>query len=503
MKIKSIYLENIKNLDKIRIPFGSKLNILTGVNGTGKSTVLNCLIKCINRGSIDKNISKTDNNKIIINIDRDEAGEECLFENNKMVSSVVSHDETPILAFNPKRNFSMEEFQTIIQRTLTNKDWAKYSKDIASHFDNGGYDTILSIPEILSLKAKKLPEDTTPRNYIDQIASEFNDLVFLIFPNLKISNVEYIDTSSYKFIFENNGKVVDPNDLSTGEKEVLTLLVNIDYYKEDFQILIIDEPEAHLNWDLENKLFQTLLNFSKKQDRQIILTTHSRVLLEYLEHSDVNLINLSFDKETNLVTINNQNLAQELEEIIGKVTILDKYEKIIVCEDELHKKVLEKFNEDKVFTGKIKIVPLRDKGSVISFIKGIDRFPADEFKEKFIGYCDLDVDEPLAHARIITLSKYNIENFFIQSQYLYALDQGKSKNFTTQSDTESFILQKIKDKCSIELASYDQAEIDSKKIKKILPDVYEYLGYDRLDDFLKEYYISTKETNLFDEFIIK
>ena len=503
MKIKDIYLENVKNLDKVQIDFSPKLNILTGANGTGKSTILNCLIQCINRGSIERAVTKTDQNKIVIHVDRGEPGTECLFINNSKNSSVVPNDETPILAFNPKRNVKREEFENILQRTLTQKDFAKYNKDIASHFDNGVYNEVFSIPEILSLKMRGLPKDATPQQYIDEIMKDFNGLASQIFPTLKIADIEYTDISSYKFLFENHGKPIDLNDLSTGEKEVLTLLVNIDYYKDDFKILIIDEPEVHLNWNLENKLFQILLKFAQNEDKQIILTTHSRVLLEYLEHQDVHLINLNLNEATNEVIVSNQNLSQELEEIIGKVTIFDKYEKIIVCEDELHKKVLEKVNEDKVATGKMKIVPLGDKGAVTNFIMGIDRFPAEEFKEKFIGYRDLDGDTPSTHARIKDLSKYSVENFFIQSATLFSLDQGKARKFSSQQDLEAFLLQKILDKTGEQLTTYDQTVIDGKKIKKILSDTYEYLGYDDLDVFINDYFVLSRGNRLFDEFKVQ
>jgi|GEM_PF-3998675 len=501
MNIKDIYLENVKNIEKLKIGFEPKLNILTGVNGTGKSTILNCLIYCLNRSSITKDITKTDQNKIIINVNRTEPGSECVFVNNSRTSTVIPADDTPILAFNPKRNVKREEFGSILQRTLTQKDYAKYGKEIASHFDNGVYNEMLSIQEILSLKMKGLPKNETPENYINKIIREFNGLASQIFPSLKIASVEYTDISSYKFIFENHNKPIDLNDLSTGEKEILSLLVNIDFYKNDFKILIIDEPEVHLNWSLENKLFKILLDFANTEHKQIILTTHSRVLIEYLEHPDVNLINLNLDESNNLVTIGNQNFDQELDEIIGKVTIFDRYQKIIACEDELQKKAIEKVNENNVTTGKIKIFKLNDRGAVVKFITGVDRFPAADFKDKFIGYIDLDND-PLAHERIKCLSKYAIENYFLQSSFLFSLDQGKYKKFTAKSDLESFLLQKIKEKTGEVISSFDQAIIDGKKIKKILNETFEYLGYSNINEFLNDYYLISKESGLFNEFVI-
>lgn len=105
--------------------------------------------------------------------------------------------------------------------------------------------------------------------------------------NLFISIVnDYFSNKKISFNLNNgfslshaNGEPITFDCLSSGEKQLLLLLINTIASSEDATIFIIDEPEISLNIKWQRKLIQTLLTFSKDKNIQFILATHSIELL--------------------------------------------------------------------------------------------------------------------------------------------------------------------------------------------------------------------------------
>ncbi len=52
--------------------------------------------------------------------------------------------------------------------------------------------------------------------------------------------------------------------LSMGEQEVLSLILSVNTSRENVDVYLIDEPEVHLNWHLEERLFAFLDDFCTK-----------------------------------------------------------------------------------------------------------------------------------------------------------------------------------------------------------------------------------------------
>jgi predicted ATPase len=93
---------------------------------------------------------------------------------------------------------------------------------------------------------------------------------------------------------QKNKDPIDFNWLSSGEKQLLLLLINVITSSDEATIFIIDEPEISLNIKWQRKLIETLLTFSRDNNVQFILATHSLELLSSnrsnvskLENSDV------------------------------------------------------------------------------------------------------------------------------------------------------------------------------------------------------------------------
>ena len=88
----------------------------------------------------------------------------------------------------------------------------------------------------------------------------------------------------------NDGEPLDFNWLSSGEKQLLLLLINTITSADDATIFIIDEPEISLNIKWQRKLIKTLLDFSSEKNIQFILATHSFELLSAYKNSITKLV---------------------------------------------------------------------------------------------------------------------------------------------------------------------------------------------------------------------
>lgn len=88
----------------------------------------------------------------------------------------------------------------------------------------------------------------------------------------------------------NDEEPLDFNWLSSGEKQLLLLLINTITSADDATIFIIDEPEISLNIKWQRKLIKTLLDFSSEKNIQFILATHSFELLSAYKNSITKLV---------------------------------------------------------------------------------------------------------------------------------------------------------------------------------------------------------------------
>lgn len=87
--------------------------------------------------------------------------------------------------------------------------------------------------------------------------------------------VEYDENN--EIVFRQNGNILTPYQLSSGEKQVLLILLSTLIQDNKPYILILDEPEISLHIDWQEELIQVIRNLN--ENVQIILATHSPALV--------------------------------------------------------------------------------------------------------------------------------------------------------------------------------------------------------------------------------
>ncbi|MBP0020874.1 MAG: ATP-binding protein [Cyanobacteria bacterium SBLK] len=85
---------------------------------------------------------------------------------------------------------------------------------------------------------------------------------------------------------------LDPEMLSSGEKQLLLLFCNTFAARERATIFIIDEPEISLNIKWQRQLIQSLLKCTEGSQIQFLLATHSIELLSQYDNDVVDLENI-------------------------------------------------------------------------------------------------------------------------------------------------------------------------------------------------------------------
>lgn len=399
------------------VEFKNGLNIISGVNGTGKTELLKLL--------------KSNQSLLAENPD------------NKRTAADVN-----VFAISPKRNTEKKTIDTILDEYKTqSKSPKKFLETIRSlTIKDSGFENYSSFAEIFVIKYRALADDgkTSYEVAIKKTEENFNRILDRVFPGYKIIAKWLYENSTGigKLSLQVQKKKLSPiniESLSTGEREVFALLFNIFTSRDDEDIYLIDEPEIHLNWNLEKGLFSFLKWFCEKYEKQVIVTTHSRIIFQtdFIERVQF------FIWENNRIKVRNRIPEEERIKIAGEATeflrVVQLPKKTFFVEDKTHQLVLKILSE-KTETD-IDINVCGNKSTVISLFK-LTQKGSGEWKNSYFLVDGDNEGIAILNDRFIVLSKYCIENYFFNIQILSEV------LLKTEEEIKSAILDSIKEKAT-------------------------------------------------------
>ena len=252
------YAEYIKQIEIDSLWSGKKhivwnldrqVNILSGVNGVGKSTILNKVIKGLT------------------------AGGEFPSHMLKGVHITVEPDEAKWIRYDVIRSFD---------RPLLNMDTiSKMNVSLATELDfqlfqlqrkyldyqvNIGNRIIAVLQSGESDAAQKAQELSAPKK-------RFQDLIDDLFSE---TGKKIVRTEN-EIRFSQIGETLVPYQLSSGEKQMLAILLTVLVEDNQPYVLFMDEPEVSLHVEWQERLIELILSLNPNV--QIILTTHSPALV--------------------------------------------------------------------------------------------------------------------------------------------------------------------------------------------------------------------------------
>jgi predicted ATP-dependent endonuclease of OLD family len=396
-----------------RIEFRPGLNIISGENGTGKTKLLGLLQPPRGPG----HPAPTSQHQVEV--------EDGAFGSLK------------VQAISPKRNAERKNFLSALQEMHRNdKTLDKYLSQIQQHImADDTFTTYPSISEHFYYEYEALCRDGGNQiEKMQEAAKKLNAIIQSILESLELC-AEW-ENGHPKLSIRKSGNEFPINALSCGEKEILALILNLYLSREKFDVFLIDEPEIHLNWHLEEELFKYLKSFCSKYQKQVILATHSRVVFkpDFLGH--VQFLYWNDGKITCSKDISEEmrrRIAGDAIEIIklgnfGKPTFF--------VEDKIHELVIRSIAEKENVDISISAV------GNSSIVKSLFRLSKDEDTWSscyFVIDGDNQGNPYPTESNFVHLDKYCMENYLLDFQVCASISH------KTTHDICSAILKAIKD----------------------------------------------------------
>ena len=302
MKIEKVHIKNIKGIKDLELSFKKNNEILdvivlAGVNGSGKTTILEAIKdffdnKNINFGDIEKSnvnlkIFFEDFEKKQIeeaeksSIDNYEHKLQDFFSalksyeyNRKNKGEYYDYliakkfDTPPKIIYVPAEN-KFEEIQTY--STTLSKEY-EFINIINSN-------VIRDIPSYIATRRNYLAtieEDLTMKEITNKVVNEINSIFDILELDVKLKGFSKDEKTMP--VFENSaGEEFDINDLSSGEKQLFLRTLSIKMLEPKNSIILIDEPELSLHPKWQQRIIEVYKKIG--ENNQIIIATHSPHIL--------------------------------------------------------------------------------------------------------------------------------------------------------------------------------------------------------------------------------
>lgn len=226
-----------------------RVNILSGINGVGKSTILNKVMKSLGpSGDIINHRLKG----VRLKVNPEEA-------TNLRVDVIRSFDR-PLL--------NAEMLNSMGANLVTELDWQlfKLQRKFLDYQVNIGNRIIQTLQSGESDAAAQAQLISAPKK-------KFQDLIDDLFSD---TGKQILRTEN-EIVFTQIGEKLLPYQLSSGEKQMLAILLTVLVEDNQPYLLLMDEPEVSLHIEWQKRLIDLILDLNPNV--QIILTTHSPAVI--------------------------------------------------------------------------------------------------------------------------------------------------------------------------------------------------------------------------------
>ena len=233
------------------------VNILSGINGVGKSTIINHSARMLD--AIEKGELAPDDAPYGVNIQLMPT------DATYIKFDVIRSFDRPLLHSDLLEKLSDSRVQTEL-------DWQIYrlQKRFLDYQVNIGN-------RIIELLTTGTPEDQQKAAEVSAPKKQFQDMIDGLFADTgkkidrKSNEIQFIQTQNQ------NTQIITPYQLSSGEKQILAILLTVLVENREPYALLMDEPEISLHIDWQQRLIDLIRQLNPHA--QIILSTHSPALI--------------------------------------------------------------------------------------------------------------------------------------------------------------------------------------------------------------------------------
>ena len=309
MKIEKVHIKNIKGIKDLELSFKKDnkildLIVLAGVNGSGKTTILEAIKDFFNNKYL--NFNKPEKSNVNLDIFFEDFEKKNIkeiekssgnyrhklweFFNGLMLYSFDKNDKNasyeiqiaryfknpPKIIYVPANN-SFEEVET---ETTTLSIEYQFINTINSN-------VIGDIPSYIATRRNYLAtieEDLTMKEITNKVVNEINSIFDILELDVKLKGFSKDEKTMP--IFENSaGEEFDINDLSSGEKQLFLRTLSIKMLEPKNSIILIDEPELSLHPKWQQRIIEVYKKIG--ENNQIIVATHSPHILGSVSNENI------------------------------------------------------------------------------------------------------------------------------------------------------------------------------------------------------------------------
>lgn len=286
--LKSMTVKNFRNMQDVNFELGKRITVVSGKNGTAKSTILGLVAQIFN---FEKDVIK---NKSLDFKALDDKAFKSQFSEHFRLSDKFDKPGEMDVRYNVYDAYFQKDINDL-KLTMTATQGRKHRTVVRNnlptpHSSNTSRNVThpviyLSLKRLLPISER---ENDTVNNisYLQDNREEFTN-----YCNEIVGKIEGTNITSTKGLVDSSvvhGDNYDHQAVSTGEDnvgQIVQALFSFKRLKEDYSdyhggLLIIDELDAGLFPYAQNKVIDILKIFSRKYDIQIILSTHSPIIIE-------------------------------------------------------------------------------------------------------------------------------------------------------------------------------------------------------------------------------
>ncbi len=300
MKIKKITGHSLYGELDFKWEFDKYVNILAGINGSYKTTLLNIIKQVTNHEDVAYPVATIEadyTEGIKLTYTRRESDVKSILENreaNRVIVEMLEKDHPEWLTGDSMRNVQLaivsyheeKDGKKLDQKVYESGKRLDYVNtfDVASERDKESvlnaqlrglreqYAYYLSdLARQISDKVKE--SGNVSKKEMDAINHDHDEFINIVNEMFKETGKTLSDSESNLIFIKDGSKRIPLFNLSAGEKQLLIILLTTLLERRQEYILIMDEPEISLHIDMQYTLIDNLLKLNPNV--QLIVSTHS------------------------------------------------------------------------------------------------------------------------------------------------------------------------------------------------------------------------------------